>query len=359
MKKLILSLVLVFSALSGYGQIIRVPVGEEKTLIDSISYLKYYYVYCGSSATTDTCRFSFAVVSHIENGKPKNYPSAPFFWRSNYQRNSNSLYFLSNKAGEFIDTFSLIYTWTQSAPKCFDACRNNPSEKKNYHIIAYYDGAIKIRNSEQFYLLFMPDSINKHYYDASFLKVEIYNNRSDTVKCDRWSFKTDSITKSSFEILGTDSTVLDSIILPPYSYTTLFLHVRSDANIFDTLTAIPCAFTAHISNTTTDSIVALNLDSYFFPVKKNSVFSHGMGNIELIVYPNPTSLTSNFICRTLELGKFDMQIFDELGKEVRTIYNGFLDAGEHEFSAKLPSGIYYVRMQTGAEVLTRKVIVSK
>lgn len=42
---------------------------------------------------------------------------------------------------------------------------------------------------------------------------------------------------------------------------------------------------------------------------------------------------------------------------VRRVHDGFLDAGEHEFSAELPTGMYYVRMQAGDEVLTGKVTV--
>jgi photosystem II stability/assembly factor-like uncharacterized protein len=77
----------------------------------------------------------------------------------------------------------------------------------------------------------------------------------------------------------------------------------------------------------------------------------------LAVYPNPTSQLVKLTTYSLQQGYLSLSIFDELGREVRRVHDGFLDAGEHEFSAELPTGMYYVRMQAVDEVLTRKVTV--
>jgi hypothetical protein len=57
-----------------------------------------------------------------------------------------------------------------------------------------------------------------------------------------------------------------------------------------------------------------------------------------------------------------LSIFDVLGKEVRTLINGSLPAGEHEIGfdgTDLPSGVYFYRLNTGEFAETRKMILLK
>ena len=53
-------------------------------------------------------------------------------------------------------------------------------------------------------------------------------------------------------------------------------------------------------------------------------------------------------------------IFDDLGKEVKTLVNETIPSGKYqiEFDASiLPSGVYYYRLQTGEFTATRKLVL--
>ena len=80
--------------------------------------------------------------------------------------------------------------------------------------------------------------------------------------------------------------------------------------------------------------------------------------LQLIVYPNPSSGT---LLSTVSLSQptdIHLHIFNELGKDIMTVYDGMLPEGNHDFSFKLPQGMYYVRMETAEGVVTKKVVVN-
>ncbi len=65
------------------------------------------------------------------------------------------------------------------------------------------------------------------------------------------------------------------------------------------------------------------------------------------VYPNPFNPQANFTLEVAEQQNVRIAVYDALGREVATLFNGSLNAGtEHAFTidgADLPSGIYMVR----------------
>ena len=99
------------------------------------------------------------------------------------------------------------------------------------------------------------------------------------------------------------------------------------------------------------------LQMYVFAAPQKATVSVSLHSSTMRLFPNPGngSLLINLFIQVQ--GNTTISIFDELGREVRRVHDGFLDVGEHEFSAELPTGMYYVRMQAGDEVLTRKVTV--
>ncbi len=66
-------------------------------------------------------------------------------------------------------------------------------------------------------------------------------------------------------------------------------------------------------------------------------------------YPNPFNPTTH-ITFTSNGNHVQIKVFDTTGKEVRTLVDGILSAGDHDISFDaegLPSGTYYYRMQSG------------
>ncbi|MEE9167077.1 MAG: T9SS type A sorting domain-containing protein [Candidatus Neomarinimicrobiota bacterium] len=77
-------------------------------------------------------------------------------------------------------------------------------------------------------------------------------------------------------------------------------------------------------------------------------------------HPNPFNPTTTIEFYTPQSGQVILTINDLLGREVGTILKKRMDAGHHKVqwnATNVPSGIYFVKMQTGSFSLVKKVTV--
>ncbi len=62
-----------------------------------------------------------------------------------------------------------------------------------------------------------------------------------------------------------------------------------------------------------------------------------------------------------------LSVYNPSGQLVKTLRNGIVDAGEYSLNwngtdasgASVPSGIYFYRLESGSEVLTRTMVLLK
>jgi predicted GH43/DUF377 family glycosyl hydrolase len=86
---------------------------------------------------------------------------------------------------------------------------------------------------------------------------------------------------------------------------------------------------------------------------------------EFVVYqnfPNPFNPSTLIIFGLPEAGEVKLTLFNFLGQEVANIFEGYSNAGYHrvEFDAsRLPSGIYFYRLQAENFIQTKKMILLK
>jgi Rieske Fe-S protein len=79
-------------------------------------------------------------------------------------------------------------------------------------------------------------------------------------------------------------------------------------------------------------------------------------------YPNPFTEKTTIGFTIPETGNVTLVISDELGREVATLYNGILNAGEHEIefnAGALTAGIYFYRLTTASATLVKGMQVAK
>lgn len=79
-------------------------------------------------------------------------------------------------------------------------------------------------------------------------------------------------------------------------------------------------------------------------------------------YPNPFNASTNFILKISESGFVTLKIFDMLGEEVGTVISKHFTQGSYTIpwnANKLPSGIYFVRMNSGSFNDVRKIVLAK
>jgi hypothetical protein len=79
-------------------------------------------------------------------------------------------------------------------------------------------------------------------------------------------------------------------------------------------------------------------------------------------YPNPFNPTTEIAFALPKSGLTTLKVYDLLGREVTTLVNRSLQAGDHRLSfdaSSLASGIYFYRLESGSFSATKKMILLK
>ena len=78
--------------------------------------------------------------------------------------------------------------------------------------------------------------------------------------------------------------------------------------------------------------------------------------------PNPTRGSARVAFSLAEAGAARLSVVDALGREVAVLADGELSAGAHEATfdtARLPAGVYVVRLAAGGQVLVQNATVTR
>jgi len=79
-------------------------------------------------------------------------------------------------------------------------------------------------------------------------------------------------------------------------------------------------------------------------------------------YPNPFNPTTNIKFDLPRAGNISLKVYNELGKEVETLADGFRSAGSYEINfnaSALSSGIYFYKLTTNNASIARKMLLVK
>ncbi|MEM8599050.1 MAG: T9SS type A sorting domain-containing protein, partial [Bacteroidota bacterium] len=82
--------------------------------------------------------------------------------------------------------------------------------------------------------------------------------------------------------------------------------------------------------------------------------------IELDAYPNPTAGATTVRFGLEQASAVRVAVYDALGREVAVLAEGVREAGWHNAvlsGTDLASGVYVVRVEAGAEIVTKRVTV--
>jgi hypothetical protein len=104
----------------------------------------------------------------------------------------------------------------------------------------------------------------------------------------------------------------------------------------------------------------LNVDGRPQAAAQNALLPHSQGLLSC--YPNPFNSSTTLSLIQERSSQARVSVFDITGREVRTIHEGVLEAGEHRFTfdgAGLPSGIYFARLESAGLVKTQKLLLLK
>ena len=79
-------------------------------------------------------------------------------------------------------------------------------------------------------------------------------------------------------------------------------------------------------------------------------------------YPNPFNPETTIRFNVREAQQVRLAVFDLLGREVALLVSSRVEVGRHEvrFQASgIPSGMYFIRLETAAEVAVRQIVLMK
>lgn len=133
---------------------------------------------------------------------------------------------------------------------------------------------------------------------------------------------------------------------------------------------IPEVLATPILNNPADLGYSLETDTYAIPMGDRVLFiSRTLSTEEgidtkntLDIYPNPIKSHASIHFNIQEKTNIALEIQNQIGQTVKTLYKGILLAGNHKMNlsnANLSNGIYYVSLKSEKQSLTKKFIVSK
>lgn len=100
------------------------------------------------------------------------------------------------------------------------------------------------------------------------------------------------------------------------------------------------------------SVTGINTGGAFTPLKYELTQN----------YPNPFNPTTNISYKIAKNSLVTLKIYDVLGKEIATLVNEELNAGNHEVSfdaSGIPSGVYFYKITAGAFTDTKRMVLLK
>ena len=367
MKAFLIMLLIGICLQKADGQVIRVPVGEDSLIWimpDTSSEL-----WCKGGPTI--CYYQSSIAMDTV---------APFYIEHEYTKSSfsdtNSQFWLHPYGIRvlpyteflYVDTIRVLYSLIDSGKKYCGTfnCPIGMYVYKPLQVQGWFDD--KVRMSPYYYskyfklrthlntLYFQYDTVVKAYKTVVKPFI-IYNNKSFEVDFESLSLSGDSSNYFS-TVLSRDGVPLSIHSVPGLSYdSSLALESHCILPPQDSDREVNVIVNCVLRFNGLDSAFKMPLKMYVSAAPPQATIGARLYSNRIGLFPNPGngSLLMNLFIEVQ--GNVAISIFDELGREVRRVHDGFLEAGEHEFSAELPTGMYYVRMQAGDEVLTRKVTV--
>ena len=84
-------------------------------------------------------------------------------------------------------------------------------------------------------------------------------------------------------------------------------------------------------------------------------------------YPNPFNPSTMIDIETVEASDLMVSVFDAKGRMVNNLVNSYLEAGRYSVKwngmdasgASMPTGVYFIRVQSGVDMHTQKMILIK
>ena len=343
LKVLFCVLMLGWFTVEGVGQVIRVPVGVYDTLYTQIQSEKTITIPCEKGAPKN-CVYGYPMLS-----LPK--PSIPYI-------NFGGPYvaFFATSSGLY-KTQVGIY-WGLHTPECV-LCANFIIDSFSITAAAYYDSTLKVNDnhSNEFYV-FYPDSSNTTYSamneDSAFT---LYNNMPDNVVVDSCSIDIDTSAHIMLTSQLKDTNKNVKFTIAPFSRSSFDLKINSLRHARPMKDTIFGLIRIHARSNSLDTVIKFSKPFLFLPAKKSNVNDPSEIKTQLKIFPNPTHGILQMAFTTTQIVHLHLHIFNELGKDIMTVYDGMLPEGKRDFSFKLPQGVYYVRMETAEGVLTKKVVV--
>ena len=205
-------------------------------------------------------------------------------------------------------------------------------------------------------IYFHVDSSRLHYVDTLPLILDLVNKSSDTVTFDSIRVKIDPSIKLSIKVFN-NSLPISKIKVLPFQTAQITVFFTSGFAPDPIATLAFASILLHASSINYDSTFAVGANIDFYSLLPLSIRHFEDYTTDFKIFPNPSPFIGKIWCSIIRSELVHLHIFNELGKDIMSVYDGMLPEGKRDFSFKLPPGMYYVRMERAEGVVTKKVVV--
>ncbi len=121
----------------------------------------------------------------------------------------------------------------------------------------------------------------------------------------------------------------------------------------------PSGIVQKLGNTNADQLISITEDTVTTGINTGQLI---VCPVPLTVRPNPVVHSGKVSFYQVKNGNISLSLLDAAGRQLRIIYNGYLDKGGHEIDFTVPgprSGFYNLKVESDSQLQITKVIIQK
>lgn len=182
--------------------------------------------------------------------------------------------------------------------------------------------------------------------EADTLTLDSIRQMSFHISCSSFNFSNREVNKQFVDSLAAKGIVnsFPNVVLQPGAMHT---YDRADQHASKTL---PMHWATFASFSCAEEII-LGINNVTTSSQSITLFQN---------YPNPVTSMTTIAFEVSEKSSMKIDIYDSFGKKLRELVNGNFPSGQHQIQlnmAGFPDGVYYYRLESATQILTKKLLV--
>ena len=205
-----------------------------------------------------------------------------------------------------------------------------------------------------------PIDSQKKGYSKQIDLLSFYNNVADSTLFHDWELVVDTASRVTFNVDSGGAAITSYEEQPFTRKKQLLIRFSTTLVPTDTARTFSATFRTHALKAGRDTIYQRDMTFIMPAMPQNGVKSSAESEMSLTISPNPSRGDATISVALEKPEEIEVAIFDLLGNKKSVVAHGFYPNSVNPFrvvTKQLPEGSYFVRLQVGERVLTKRMIV--